>query len=57
MQAISTPFICSAVTMPSALVKEKCVSAFELRRMTPRPSSRSGGITMGKALAQISGMA
>ena len=48
--AISMPRICSADTMPSALVKEKCVSAFELSRMMPSPSSLSGGTIMGKTL-------
>ena len=43
---------CSAETRPSALVKEKCVSALELSRTTPSPSSVSGGSTIGKASAQ-----
>ncbi len=42
------PRICSADTMPSALVKEKCVSAFEFRRMMPSPSFLAGGTIMGK---------
>ena len=40
--------------MPSALVNEKCVSAFEFKRMTPRPSWLSGGTIIGKAVAQRS---
>ena len=32
-------------------MKEKCVSALELSRMTPSPSSASGGSTIGKASA------
>src|SRR5260370_68429 len=34
--------------MPSALVNEKFVSAFELRIATPRPSSSAGGRISGK---------
>src|SRR5271165_5163012 len=52
--AISIPLTCSAEIKPSAFVKEKCVSAFEFNRMMPSPSSRSGGITMGKTLAHRS---
>ena len=39
--------VCSTETSPSAVVKEKCVSALELRRATPRPSSRAGGRIIG----------
>lgn len=39
---------------PKALVKEKCVSAFEFNRITPRPSSRSGGSDNGKTAAHNS---
>src|SRR5215472_9249512 len=47
--------ICSAEIMPSALVKEKCVSALESNRTMPSPSGLSGGTTMGKILAHRSG--
>ena len=52
--AISIPFTCSIEIIPRALVKEKCVSAFESNRMMPRPSARSGGNTIGKAAAHSS---
>ena len=35
-------------------MKEKCVSAFESNRIIPRPSSRSGGSTIGKTAAHNS---
>ena len=38
-------------TMPSALVKEKWVSAFEFSKMIPSPSSVSGGSTIGNTVA------
>src|SRR6516165_10731833 len=46
--AVSIPLACSTVIIPSALVNEKCVSAFEFSRIKPNPSSRSGGSTIGK---------
>ena len=48
---ILIPRICSAEIIPSALVKENCVSTFEFSRMNPSPSSVSGGTTMRKDLA------
>jgi hypothetical protein len=42
------------VIIPSALVNEKCVSAFEFSRIKPSPSSRSGGSTIGKTLVHSS---
>jgi hypothetical protein len=52
--AISIPRTCPVEIIPSAFVNEKCVSAFEFNRMTPKPLLRSGGSTMGKTLVQSS---
>ena len=48
---MSMPRACSYDIIPSALVKEKCVSAFEFSTITPSPSSVSGGSTMGNTAA------
>jgi hypothetical protein len=48
------PLTCSTEMIPRALVNEKCVSAFEFNRIMPRPSSRSGGSTIGKTAAHSS---
>ena len=48
-KSLSMALACAAETIPSALVKEKWESELELSRMMPKPSSRSGGTTMGKA--------
>src|SRR5262245_17627847 len=51
--AISIPLACSVEIMPSALVKEKCVSALEFTSMMPSPSSVGGATTSGKILAEL----
>src|SRR3981081_1438583 len=52
--AIAIPLACSTEIIPRALVKEKCVSAFEFNRIMPRPSSRPGGSTIAKTAAHSS---